>query len=160
MPVHNRFFKDPTGNPNPTALTVIGAFFNIEVHLPSAIAQILTNQGRPLPPPALGAAIVDTGATMTCVHEPILQGLGLNPIGVVQAATATGLTQQNVYPARLVFPAEGIDITFQGVAGVNLAGQMLPLTPPQQVIALIGRNLLERWLLIWNGPGGIWTVTM
>lgn len=41
---------------------------------------------------------------MTCVHEPILTGLGLNPIGIVNSGTAKGLVQQSVYPARIVFP--------------------------------------------------------
>ncbi len=160
MPIYNRFFRDASGKLIPAGLREVGAFFDIEVHVPPPIAQILTNQGKPLPSPVRGVAIVDTGATMTCVNESILQGLGLNPIGIVLAGTASGPTPQNIYPARLVFPAEGFGIDFQGVAGVNLAGQMIPLNPPQQVIALIGRNILERWVLTWNGPGGFWTVAM
>lgn len=104
-------------------------------------------------------AIIDTGASLTCVHEPILQQLQLNPISVAQFGTAHGQVQQSIYPARIVFPVwGGLTIDFQGVAGVDLTGQAIQTTPPQQVICLIGRNLLERFVFIYNGPGGFWTI--
>lgn len=59
--------------------------------MPPIIVQTFTQQGEPIPQPVIGAALVDTGASLTCVHEPILQGLGLNPIGVVQAGPRPGL---------------------------------------------------------------------
>ncbi len=44
--------------------------------------------------------------------------------------------------------------------GVNLDGQMIPSVPPQPIIALLGRNLLEKGILIYNGVGGFWTLTL
>ena len=162
MPVYSHFIRDPRNNnlPNPAGLATLGAFFPIEVHVPPQIAQVLSAQGQAVPPPIAGLAIIDTGATMTCVHEPLLTQLGLNPISVVQAGTANGPVQQSVYPGRIIFPAQGWTIDLSGVAGVDLTGQFVPLNPRQPLVALLGRNILQHWLFIWNGPGGYWTVSM
>lgn len=96
---------------------------------------------------------------MTCVHESVLTSLGLNPIAVIQSGTASGQVSQNVYPARIVFPTTGWTVDFAATAGVNLSGQQIPVQPPQDVIALLGRNLLESWILVWNGPAASWSVS-
>jgi hypothetical protein len=104
-------------------------------------------------------ALIDTGASMTCVHEPILRQIQLNPIGVALFGTAKGQVQQSIYPARIVFPVwGGMTIDFQGVAGVDLSGQSIQTTPPEPVICLVGRNILERFVFVYNGPGGFWTI--
>ncbi len=160
MPTHNQFILDSNGKPNPIGLTYMGAFFPIEVQLPPQIAQTLVAAGKPMPNCVKGLALIDTGATMTCIDEPVLTGLGLNPVGVVNSGTANGPVKQNIYPARIVFPAQGWTVDITQVTGVNLAGQVIPTTPPAPIIALIGRNILLNWVFIYNGPGGFWTVTM
>ena len=80
-------------------------------------------------------ALIDTGATATCVHEPLLQALGLNPTGVVDSLTANGPVRQNTYPARIILPSEGLTLDMPFVPGVNLTGQQIPTTPPQPLIA-------------------------
>jgi hypothetical protein len=72
--------------------------------------------------------------------------------------TAGGQVRQHIYPARIVFPTRGWTIDFQGVVGVDLNGQVVQTNPPQPLIALIGRNILERAVFIYNGPGGFWTL--
>ena len=131
--------------------------------MPPQIAEVLTQQGQPIPAGVAGLALIDTGATMTCVHEQILTSLGLNPIGVATNGTANGPVRQNIYPARVVFPEAGWTVDVSQVVGVNLTGQQIVLAPDrpaQPIIALLGRNLLQHWQLVWNGPGGYWTVSM
>jgi predicted aspartyl protease len=82
----------------------------VEVHVPQAIAQVLNQQAKPIPAAVTGLALIDTGASRTCVHEPSLTSLGLNPISVVNSGTARGVVQQSVYPARLVFPDPRMDV--------------------------------------------------
>lgn len=159
MPTHNRFVRDNDGNLSPKGLIQLGAFFPIEIQVPPAIADVLTKQGHPLPSPATGMALIDTGATMTCVDESLLQGLGLKPISVINSGTASGPVQQSVYPGRLYFPSQGWTVDLAGVVGVNLTGQQVPLQPPQPLVALLGRNFLEHFVFIWNGPGGFWTLS-
>ncbi len=159
MSIHNEFIHRPNSNlPDPARLTTLGAFFPIEVHVHPDIAQILTERGQSIPRPVEGVAVIDTGAVVTCVDELVLQSLGLNQTGVTDLGTAAGQVQGRIYSVRFAFPTKGWTIDFAAVAGVNLAGQNVPLDPPQPIIALLGRNLLERWILIWNGPGGHWSV--
>ena len=136
---------------------MVGAFLTMDVHVPPVVATALSAAGDPIPPSSPGIALIDTGATMTCVHEPILTGLGLHPVGTVASGTAAGQTQQSIYVARVSFPLLGWNLDLP-VAGVDLTGQMLATVPPQPVIALLGRNLLAACVLIWNGPGGYWTI--
>jgi hypothetical protein len=50
---------------------------NVDLDVPPALAASLTAAGQPVPPQRRASlALIDTGATLTCVHEPILTGLG------------------------------------------------------------------------------------
>lgn len=159
MPIRNTFLTSPTSNgrPDPGALVVAGAFLTMDVHLPPVLATALTTAGQTVPPAQSGVALVDTGATMTCVHEPVLLGLGLNAVGTVNSGTANGQVQQTLYMARVTFPEVGWSLDLP-VVGVDLTGQMILTDPPQQLFALVGRNLLHNCILVWNGPGGYWTI--
>lgn len=161
MPTHNQFIYDPsTSQPSPGGLRELGAYFPIEIHVPPLIAEALTKQGLSIPTPVSGVGLIDTGASLTCVDEYILTGLSLNPIGVVNTGTASGPVQQNVYPGRIVFPTKGWTLDLERVAGVNLAGQVVREAQPKPIIALLGRNFLERCVFIYNGTMGSWTISM
>jgi len=161
MPIHNNFYHKPgTSEPNPDGILHVGAIMPIEIHVPPKIADVLNKEGKQIPQPVTGTALVDTGATMTCVHEPMLKRLCLNPVGAINSGTANGPVQQNLYPATLQFPVQGWGVELNAVAGVDLTGQRAPLDPPVDIIALIGRNLLKDWVLIWNGPGGYWSIAV
>jgi Aspartyl protease len=169
MPVFNQFLyagAQAAPLPSPDALVMAGAFLSVDVSVPPVIATALTTAGQPVPPSQTGLALIDTGATMTCVHEPLLTSLGLHPVGTVRSGTAAGQTQQAVYMARLVFPLIGWTVDLQ-LVGVDLSGQTIAVAPPgaqsqppaQPVVALLGRNLLRFCNLIWNGSGGFWTIS-
>ena len=163
MPTHNKFYRHPTtGDLDPAGLMVMGAFLQVAIHVPPAIANDLAAKNEPVPSPVSGVAVIDTGATMTCVHESILKDqLGLNPISVITVGTASGRTQRNVYPARILTTEQNITLDLDGVAGVDLTGQTVQTSPrPQDVIALLGRSFLSHCLLVWNGPGGFWSFSI
>ena len=133
---------------------------NVLVHVPSALAQLLGSQKTTVPTPQAGVALIDTGASGTCVHEPILKTLGLNPIGSTTSGTAAGQTPHSLYPVRLEFPSDDIDREFNSVVGVDLSGQTVNLSTGQEpIIALIGRDVLQDWVLIYNGVGGIVSIS-
>ena len=131
MPVNNRYFQDAAGHVLFSAdnLALVGAVVPIEIHVPQVIAQVLTGRGHPHPA-VTGMAMVDTGATFTCVHEPVLLQLGLNPVGVATSGTASGPVQQSQYPVRLVSPDQ--NWTFDLITtGVNLSGQPFRSSRPR-----------------------------
>ena len=160
MPTHSQFIKDENGNPSPQGLTHTGPYFPIEVHVPPQIADSLTKAGQPVPASISGLGLIDTGATLTCIHKNVLENLELNPIDVVTSGTANGPAQQNVYPARITFPTKGWTLDLGKAIGVDLSGQTIMKDPPEPIIALLGRNLLQHWIFIYNGPGSYWSVAM
>jgi hypothetical protein len=164
VPTHNQFLFDasqagpgPHATPSAAVLIAGGAFITVDVDPPPQIVSTMSAAGQAPPTSAAGLALIDTGATLTCVHEPLLTGLGLNPVGIVNSGTAAGQVQQSLYVARLTFPQLGWTSDLQ-VVGVDLSGQQVATTPPQSIVALVGRNLLQFWTLIWNGAGGFWTI--
>lgn len=160
MPVHTQLNYDKKGKLSARALSSLGAFFPIEIHVPPQIANAMVKTGQTVPKSISGIGLIDTGATLTCIQEDILVSLGLNPIGQVNSGTANGLKPCNIYPARIVFPTKGWTLDLGRAMGVNLAGQTIPTDPPQPIIALLGRNLLERSVFIYNGIIGLWTITL
>ena len=83
--------------------------------------------------------------------------LGVNPIGVVTSGTAAGPVPHNLFPAHFTFPAAGIDLDFSAAVGVDLTGHNIN---GQQLIALIGRDVLSRGIFVYNGLLGAFTFAM
>lgn len=160
VPVHTQFIRDSSGNLSSAALAGVGAFFPIEVQVPPKIADAIVKSGGTVPSGISGIGLIDTGATLTCIQEDVLIKLGLHPIGQETTGTANGPKPCNIYSARIVFPTKGWTLDLGRAMGVDLTGQIIPITPPQRIIALLGRNLLERSVFIYNGITGYWTITL
>ena len=155
MPVHSRFFLAPGNRINPHLLARSGPVLQVEVSVPTALSKFLASKERPVPQPLTGWALIDTGATRSCADATVLTKLGLSPIGVVEAGTAGGKIRQYLYPAKLRFPGEGLEIEFTSLIGVDLRGQKIA---DRELIVLLGRDVLSRCVLVYNGPGGFFTV--
>src|SRR5947209_20320275 len=129
MPIYNGHFveNDPAGGQrlSPTTLAALGPVLAVSVSIPQALAAFNTRQQIPLPSPITGIALIDSGATKSCVHAPIMSNLGVNPIGVASSGTAAGQVLHNLFPAHFTFPSAGINIDFASVVGVDLAGQII-----------------------------------
>jgi hypothetical protein len=67
------------------------------------------------------------------------------------------LAQLQGQPTKLNFPGANFEIEFGSVIGVDLSGQSIA---GQNVIVLLGRDVLSRCVLVYNGPGGIFTLAM
>lgn len=156
MPVHNRIFTPSPIIFDPVALLNNGPILTVEISIPNALATLLTSQNQPIPSPSTGYALIDTGATRTCVDHQVITQLGVNPVGTITSGTAGGTVNQSLFPAHVRFPQESIDLDFNACVGVNLTGQTALSQP---IIALIGRDILQHLLFIYNGPAGMFTVT-
>lgn len=152
--------------PSPEALIQIGPVIMAQWTLPKVLADALRASGMPVPPPVVGALLVDTGATKTCMSEGAAATLGLRPIRTTKTYGAGGLHDLNVYEALLVIsiidslgnqsqiaieqPVAGIpemEKTFSE-AGVNRNGQ------PLSLIGLLGRDFLHLCTLTYRGRTG------
>lgn len=110
------------------------------------LADVLTAQNQSVPTPITGFGLIDTGASVTAVDDQALARLGILPIAVIQVGTAGGQRAQQQYPAQIRFTQFGFDITFATVIGADLTGM--------GILALIGRDVLSRALLVYNGTLG------
>lgn len=155
MPVHNHFFLQKNGQFNPNILVNTGPLLNVEVSIPKELADILTEQEKVLPSPKTGFALIDTGATRSGVDKTIITQLGVQPVGITETLTAGGKVEQNLFPAHFRFPGEGIEIDFSSVLGVDLKGHEINGQP---IVVLLGRDILSRFILIYNGPGGFFSI--
>ena len=133
----------------PEALRTRGPCCPVEVSLPQTLIDQLTQRGQKIPPPESGNALIDTGASVSAVDLSIISKLRLNPIGIATVGTAGGPAKRNLYPARFIL--HRLSVELEAVIGANLK--------PFDIIALIGRDILSRFLLIYHGPAGRVTLT-
>jgi len=76
-----------------------GPIVQATISVGQQIAAQVLQAGGTFPVPVSGLAMIDTGATMTCIDEVAAQQLPLPVIDVVNVASASHtISQQNVYP--------------------------------------------------------------
>ena len=137
MPLADAGFADSGGRPDHTALIGFGP--SLEV--------VVSPFVDPPKPPTEGNtthALVDTGATQSCIDIQIADSLGLPVVDFVMMAGAAGAVRHPLYAARVAIPALEI-FQFGAFAGVDLAagGQ------PHRV--LLGRTFLQGTVMIYDG---------
>ena len=94
----------------------------------------LRQQGRPIPSPIEGTALVDTGASMSVIDLAVIEQLQLNPIDIVTLETAGGSFERNIY--HVIF-------TFAGHVNANLSTTVVGVNLSRcSVNSIIGRDLL------------------
>jgi hypothetical protein len=132
----------------------------IEAHGPILNAGVLVSEPRAAALKAAGQAIpqmvpiralVDTGAGCTCVDPTVLSSLRLTPTGNVPINTpSTGATPHSAdqFDVALFIPGppNSIPLNFQTIPVV--AAELLAT---QGFHALIGRDILDNCVLIYNG---------
>ena len=121
-------------------------------------AAALTAAGHPVPRAVPIRALVDTGASCTCVDPSVLIALSLAPTGKVSLTTpSTGTTphEADQYDMGLVIPAT--------TGSLPLVLQTIPVVSSDLLLAqgfhaLIGRDILDRCLFVYNGDVRLFTL--
>lgn len=150
MPIFNQFYLIENKF-SPQLLTNRGPILNIEVTPPTALIEQLVKQNKTPPTPKIGYALLDSGASNTCIDRNIVEELEIPAIGIQEIYTPQGSQKQNKYPAKISFPGTSLPpVEFGSVYGSTLKNQGL--------IALIGRDLLSHFTFTYNGPGGFITL--
>lgn len=131
-----------------------GLLLNIELEVSTARANALVANQHPVPSPVVVQGIIDTGASCTALDPTVITSLGLSPTG-----KATILTPSTGDKPVLV---DQYDVNLSIYSTVDEPPyhiQNLPvieskLSAQQGFQMLIGRNVLERCLLVYNGTVG------
>ena len=132
--------------PAPAGLVQSGPLLPVTLMVSDSHRQILAQRGEPAPAAINGFALIDTGAGATCVDRATADGAGLPVIGKAMMHTASHAQHEvPVYSGKLSIPSFG-DVELEYAMGANLDGQNL--------IALIGRDVLQAAVLVYNGTDG------
>jgi Retroviral aspartyl protease len=114
--------------------------------------------GRPLPAPVAVRALLDTGAECTCIDPQALGGLSLplKGLGLTNVPALGGLTATPQRDASLtiIHPAGAAqNLVIHEHPVVELALGQLGYQ------MLIGRDLLDQWLFVRNGPASTFSLS-
>lgn len=151
MPVYNHYYPDSSNQINTPAsseqLARYGPTVPVTISVTARHAAILQKLNLPVPTPESGLALIDTGATFCAVDDDVVKSLGIPQFGTTAVHTPSGAAQLPTYPAALSFPGT----TLPNISFADFMGSPLKV---QGIIALIGRNVLMDFVLVYNGPGG------
>ena len=99
-------------------------------------------------------AHLDTGASVTSIDIQLAEMLQLIPTGVSQSFTANGSSTMPAFAIDLMFPNTSL------TPFINLSISSCKLNfnlnnkdrYPKNFGLLLGRDILARWNIVWNGP--------
>ncbi|MHB1799965.1 MAG: aspartyl protease family protein [Vulcanimicrobiaceae bacterium] len=117
----------------------------------------LQSAGQPIPLQVPARMLVDTGASHTCLDPSIIAPLGISPTGVIAMHTPStqGQAQQVFqYDVSITIPHPLAMWGFQAlpVSVCSLASQ--------NIFGLIGRDVLDHVLLVYNGVTKSFTLAL
>jgi hypothetical protein len=132
-----------------------GPMIDLAVALSTPRIEALKKAGRPFSPPVTIRGLIDTGASLSAIDPFVIQKLSLTPTGSTLIHSASsGATPHpcNLYDICLAFlrPQVTIISVTMPVFECDLASQGFH--------ALVGRDVLERCLLVCNGPEATFTL--
>ncbi|MEA2560620.1 MAG: hypothetical protein QOH06_2124 [Acidobacteriota bacterium] len=111
---------------------------------------------QPIPAPVPVRALVDTGASCTCIDPSVLSALNLTPTGNVSLNTASsGQTPHSAdqYDVGFVIPNGNTPLFLRTIPVVATE-----LLAAQGFHALLGRDILAHCILVYNGDMGFFTL--
>ena len=130
-----------------------GPVVQVSIGLAQSMAQELIQQGATLPAPVSGLALLDTGASSTCIDDGIAQQLGVPVVDVVTMHSASHAGHPaNIYPVRFAVNGLPIALDVPRALGAALTSQGLAM--------LIGRDVLQICTLFYNGLSGEFTLSI
>lgn len=133
------------------ALQLRGPVLQVSVTIEQNVGKGLIAQGKELPTPKSGLALIDTGASNTCIDEQAAKELGLPVIDVGSMQSASHEKHPcNIYPIQINTPI--VTLNAPRAMGASLASQGL--------LVLIGRDILQNCNLFYNGPVGQFTLSV
>jgi predicted aspartyl protease len=141
---------------------------NIDVGGPVVNANVYVSEGRRLaleaqnidiPASRVIRALVDTGASFTSIEPAVLNALNLTPTGTIELVTpSTGQGTHTADTYDVDFVIAGASQQDPPLQLANLRVAACELYLRQGIHALIGRDILERCILVYNGTTNEFTL--
>jgi hypothetical protein len=141
----------PPGANFPDLLQARGPYVDVELRVPPALAASLAAAGKPVPAPINGPALLDTGASVSCVDKSVPPKLGLNPVGTTILQGAKGGGPSSLFPMRLEIQVMKWTIDYSNMVEADLAAL--------GYLAIIGRDVLRLAQFVYHGHVGEYTLS-
>jgi predicted aspartyl protease len=127
-----------------------GAVINIGFVVSGPRQDAMRKAGVPIPAPVVVRGLVDTGASGTCVDCTVIKKLQLVPSGTISIHTpSTGPNPKTCNQFDV-----GVGIVMDNNQ-IHLSGLVIPVIESDlsalNIQALLGRDLLEQGILIYDG---------
>lgn len=135
---------------DPMPLAKMGLNIPVEV----STAEVFLKQPNPTPLSSITVmAHFDTGASNTSIDINLAKHLSLIPIGESIKSTAGGPQKTPDFYIDLGFPGTGLR-PFQNlkIGSCTLPFNLSNGVSPINFGILIGRDIMSRWNIVWNGP--------
>lgn len=138
------------------AIGPLGAIVEVKVMQGAQRVAALKKAGLPFATPQVIVGLVDTGASCSAIDRIVVAGLNLQHRGIVAIhtpSTGAGFVQCNQYDISLVLgesQPDPLELTLPVIES-DFASQGF--------LALIGRDVLRRCVLTFDGPSGRFTLT-
>jgi predicted aspartyl protease len=124
-------------------LRFTGPIVEVVIVPPQPVAEQLRKEGKVVPT-IKATALIDTGASSTCINQNIVDALKLIAFDTQKVLTAGGPSEQLLYDVGVVLPISQPNIISVQAPCADLSGQ------PFQV--LLGRDVLSMCTMFYNGP--------
>ncbi len=125
-----------------------GPKITVTIGHPKATRALAHKKGVELQKPLRVEALIDTGASRTVINPQVAASRGLQQTGLVRISSAGHITERQEFVGAIHFPGQQLR-EFDPTSLVAC-----PL-PEQDVSCLLGRDVLERRSLMYDGRSGL-----
>ncbi|HRQ76937.1 MAG TPA: hypothetical protein PK098_13570 [Phycisphaerales bacterium] len=132
-----------------------GPIIDFYVGVSKPHADALAAQKLPVPPMVQISGLIDTGASCTCIDPQALSSLGLTATGSapIQTPSTQGTPHIcNQYDVSIRFPLPGMSYTIYAIPIIESE------LASQGIQALIGRDVLAKSVLVYDGVLGTFSI--
>ena len=141
------------------SIDVAGPVVNAGVAVSEGRRNALAAAGQAIPAMQYIRALVDTGASFTSIDPQVLAALNLTPTGTIEIVTPStghGTHTTDTYDVDFTIGAGPADTPLV-IPNLRIAASELFLR--QGIHALIGRDIMQRCILIYNGEMNWFTIS-
>jgi hypothetical protein len=138
-----------------------GLILDVLVWVSTPYRRLLDSSKRTLPPVATVRAMIDTGATISIIDQAVIARLGVPSTGSVTVhSPTTGQTPQPAlqYDVGLVIPGSDPAKAVFSLSSIAVIEADFS-AHGGEYNALLGLDVLEKGILLFNGPAKTFTLT-
>lgn len=145
---------------DPQALVFLGPQISVDILPPSTVQAWAKTNNVSFKSASNQNALLDTGASVTGVDQNLITQLQYPPIGIANLSTPSGTVATQVYMVQLVIPSQNDSNFPSNVPRIIVDNvRVISVTLEQQKYrVLLGRDVLSKTVMVYNGPQALVTL--